>query len=455
MKKKYECLNCEGVMEVDIELDEKDIKCCEKPNLKLLWVSQIEGDPKIAFGKCYEDIIEVLKYYLDLPEDYYKFLAVWIIGTYFHKHFSSFPFLFFNAMRGSGKTRTLLLISHLASMGDGSVLNDVTEAVLFRTAQGTTTCIDELETIRSKEKSVLRQLLNSAYKKGVKVKRMREIRKDGKQERVAEEFEPYIPIAMANIRGLDEVLEDRAFTLVLDKSSNPRITKKAEDFSENDKIREIKRDLVSFMSILHSVVSKKNYIREWNNYINSLYNDTNNIYTYTTHTTQTTTLNNKEDKIRLLEQEELFNKINESGVDGRNFELLFPLLIVSYELGDEVFNDILRIGVELINQKKKEETSESVDVSLIEYVATMEEQTRFSYLPMKSVLSGFRSYLGETNIEDTWLNIKWLGRALKRLNLIGDKRRLAGGREVILNLDKAKQQLKRFKNDIPNKMPKM
>jgi hypothetical protein len=56
-------------------------------------------------------------------------------------------------------------------------------------------------------------------------------------------------------------------------------------------------------------------------------------------------------------------------------------------------------------------------------------------------------YIGESDDEDAWLNDKWLGRALKRLNLIIDKRRFAQGRQVTLDCDKAKKQLKIFKGD--------
>ena len=43
--------------------------------------------------------------------------------------------------------------------------------------------------------------------------------------------------------------------------------------------------------------------------------------------------------------------------------------------------------------------------------------------------------------DDKWLNEKWLGRALKRLKLIVDKRRLGSGIEVTLDIKKAKQKV--------------
>src|SRR3989304_10008157 len=70
-------------------------------------INKEEIDPKIELGICYENIIEVIKKYMDMPEEQIKIVSVWIIGTYFHDCFDTYPFLFLNAMRGSGKTRLL------------------------------------------------------------------------------------------------------------------------------------------------------------------------------------------------------------------------------------------------------------------------------------------------------------------------------------------------------------
>ena len=57
--------------------------------------------------RSYVQVKEILREYMDLDERYYSLVSVWIIGTYFHKQFPSYPYLFFNAMKGSGKTRML------------------------------------------------------------------------------------------------------------------------------------------------------------------------------------------------------------------------------------------------------------------------------------------------------------------------------------------------------------
>jgi hypothetical protein len=140
-----------------------------------------------------------------------------------------------------------------------------------------------MEQVGSKEKQTLRELLNSAYKKGMKVKRMKKTKSKEGEEYVTETYEPYFPIAMANIWGMDEVLGDRSLTFVLEKSDNPEVTKKIEDFDTNPRILEIKRVLNELQCSLCSVVTSKNNIEDWNNYIDNQYNKY--IHTYTTITT--------------------------------------------------------------------------------------------------------------------------------------------------------------------------
>jgi len=46
---------------------------------------------------------------------------------------------------------------------------------------------------------------------------------------------------------------------------------------------------------------------------------------------------------------------------------------------------------------------------------------------------------------EEWINPKWMGRALKRLDLVKEKKRVGKGTSIILNYDKAKKKIKMFK----------
>ena len=427
----YECTKC-------LALNTNKDKCisCGSLQLKLYaYDESAEIESRQKLNECYHSINQILKDYLDTSEDNYKIMSIWIIGTYFHKGFYSYPYLFFNAMRGSGKTRGLKLISNLGAKGDGSVQNNLTEAVLFRIEQGTTTCIDEVEQIGSKEKQTLRELLNSAYKKGMKVKRMRKGRDEkGGEKQIVEVFEPYFPICMANIWGMDEVLGDRSITLILEKSSNEAITKMIEDFDINPKIDEVKRTLKQISDVCDVTLRKKNIYQRWNNYIRSKYITSLTSYTYiTTQTTLTA---------QDIEFDELFNKIDKLGIAGRNLELFLPLLIVAEEVG--VLDELLEVCGKLSSAKKNEEYNLSKDVNVYEFVITQENEG-LNYLAIKDLTRMFRQFLGEEDNDDRWLNEKWFGRALKRLNLIIGNKKTNRGNQVVLNYNKAREKLKIFK----------
>jgi len=371
--------------------------------------------------ECYLNIIDMLKEYCDLKEEYYPLIATWIIGTYMHADFESFPFLFLNAMRGSGKTRTLKLIAKLSK--DGEVQASLTEAVLFRTKG--TLGLDEFEGLTRKGGENLRELLNAAYKKGTKVKRMKQKKnEDGDMEQVVEEFNVYRPIVMANIWGMEEVLGDRCITLVLEKSNNNRITHLIEIYEQS----QIYKDTVKMLkecSLCNVVVPWKVY-REWNKFVTTNYiNDTN---TYTSYTTTTYT-----------NYTNLFEKLIKIDMNGRDLELTMPLLLIAEQISEKAFEDVLFAVKNYINDKRDDQFAESLDVSLIDFVA---QETEFSWQRVKDIHTKFLNFVQKTENE---LDVRWIGRALKRLNLRKEYRRVSGGVQVQLNIEKAAEKIKMFK----------
>ena len=219
MKNIYFCDNCQSRIEIERDKDIKDYSCCKKSDLKYM-ASTFEDEEiekaKEGFKAAYQRIISIMDYYIDIKLENKKIIALWILGTYLHDQFETYPYLFLNAMKGSGKTRTLKVISHLAAGSDGSVYNSLTEASIFRMPKHSTLCLDEFEQVGSREKQALREVLNSAYKRGGKVVRVKKVKTNGEEKQVSESFEPFFPVAMANIWGMDETLGDRALTLILE-----------------------------------------------------------------------------------------------------------------------------------------------------------------------------------------------------------------------------------------------
>jgi len=84
-----------------------------------------------------------------------------------------------------------------------------------------------------------------------------------------------------------------------------------------------------------------------------------------------------------------------------------------------------------------------VDTSkvLIEFVSKQDN----SWFPIKSLAYIFREYIHTEEDENQWINARWLGRALKRLNLVVQKKRMGEGIQVILDVEKAKKKMEMFK----------
>jgi hypothetical protein len=325
-------------------------------------------------------------------------------------------------MKGSGKSRLLRLITYLSR--DGAMLNSLTEAVLFRTKG--TLGVDEFEGISRKGSEALRELLNSAYKKGIKVKRMRKKKTNEGEEQVVEEFDVYRPIVLANINGIDSVLGDRCIPMILDKSSNPKFTKKMEIYETDTLIQKFKS--FPFEECRKwRVGAPRNVYIEWNHYVSYRYDTRDTILSTDTRDTRDTTL---------------FNKLDEINIDGRSLELCFPLLIVSSWFGDEMLQKTLEIFKEINDERKKEDLIESLDVSLIEFVSQQVQHTKPTFILLKEIVQKFREF---TQVQDEWINENWMGKALKRLNLIKDKIRRNYGRLILMDIEKAQEKIKMFR----------
>lgn len=427
-------------VEETFKKDEKDIKGFTGLNKKIDWKKEVESlkeieDPKKALEllkTTYHQIVDILKEYLDMDEKYYSLVAIWIIGTWIHKEFETFPYLYINAMRGSGKTRLLKLISALSK--DGEILSSLSEAVLFRGTE--TLCIDEFERIAGKEKANLRELLNVAYKKGAKVKRMRKTTQKGGENYEVEVFDVFRPMAMANIWGIEEVLGDRCISIIMERSQKKEVIRLIENFNQNPVILEIKNNFSQIWCSLCSVVTNKQYTHHWNNYIknNLKSNTTTTLTTYNTYITDTTLTTHIQ---------QLFDKIERSQIDGRNLELAFPLFIIAEMIGEETLDDLIQTIEFIIKERKIEEATESRDMLVYDFVSQQQEQDDF--IGMVKLTNQFRTFVGEEDQESKWITTRWVGRALKRLSLYTNKRRMGHGIEVILNVKKAKEKIKMFK----------
>lgn len=394
----------------------------------------------------YQRILLILDTFIDTPKENKELLAVWIIGTYFHKQFSSFPRLFVNAMKGSGKSRLLQLLKALC--WNASVQANMSEAVLFRNASKQTLLFDESESITNKEKSAMRELLNAGYKKGVDVKRMRKsITKDGEQQ-IVETFDLYGPVALANISGMEDVLGDRCISIILEKSKDPSKILLLEDFDKNIIIRDIKYALTLIQCSWCSVDDARNMnkgaidIGKYNLYTLNTLSYTSTLTTLTTLYHLKPLLLEEEQDFRLTEKEiDFYQKLHEIKIDGRNLEIFFPLLNLASMISEDVFEQIKEIAKNYVEERSKQDQLENTDWSFTDFIARQQSDLR--YIPVSEIIFKFKEFYAADDVE--WLNSRWIGQALRRLRLSVNKRRMGKGVEYILNVAKAQDKLKLFK----------
>ena len=132
---------------------------------------------------------------------------------------------------------------------------------------------------------------------------------------------------------------------------------------------------------------------------------------------------------------------------GRNLELFFPLLITASLFHESIFEEILKIAVKLNSVKREDEFAESKDISLIEFISTC-DRLRFEPIFIHDLLRQFKEFVGvHSEEEDKWINNNWLGLAIKRLQLIANRKRVTKGVLVWLNVDKAKSRINMFRTN--------
>lgn len=367
----------------------------------------------------YNSICTAIKYYLDMPDDTISMLSIWIISTHFHSKFNTFPLLYFNAMKGSGKSRILKLISHLGLGCRGEITASISEASLYR-ADKRVICIDEFELSRQ-EKNELVLFLNSAYKKGSRVNRSESSEK-GKSSFDQVSFDLYRPVVIANINGLDSVLEDRALIIILEHSFDDSITRKIEDYEYRLK------DLINELKTLSSDGSDRSdmndsmsaYINNWNDYVDS-----------------------RKGHVKPLSLVSLpsschkfYENVYDANLSGRTLELCFPLLLVASIISEDVFNNLLSIFKKTA-KIRRQSNLEDIHVQIYRFISTKLKDTFYN---PTLLFNEFQSFCAVP----TSMNVSSFSKALNRLLLISDTKRDSKQRTIKLDIDKAKLKIGLF-----------
>jgi len=108
--------------------------------------------------------------------------------------------------------------------------------------------------------------------------------------------------------------------------------------------------------------------------------------------------------------------------------------------------ETLKTAEKLVLERKGEDVMENRDVSLLDFISTNVENYEGEFISVTNLLKQFKEYVLNEDEDDKYLNTRWLGRALKRLSLIKEKRRLSRGVDVMINIEKAKEKIKLFRD---------
>lgn len=339
-------------------------------------------------------ILEELKHqfalYIEFPEiECYHFFPIWILATYLHPLFKAYPYVYIGGVSQTGKSKTLNVCKCLAF---NSILSgNMSTASLFRLIQNNkcTMLIDETEKLSNPERAEdFRNILLNGYKQGSLIYR---VEKEGDKQ-VINSFEPYSPKMLANIQGLEDVLESRCIGFIMKRTLNKEVGER--EVTESDK--------------------------EWQILRNELYKF------IMTHW--------KEIKV-------IYDEIsNDTGLKNRDWELWKPIFVIAKFIDESDVNDgsIYKEMVELALRKSKEAKDENVTnntdyllAEVLRKIALQDEDVK--YVAIGSIKDALMEYFDD---EPKWLNSKWVGRAIRRLGF-KEARRLGTHREILIKENEA------------------
>jgi len=340
-------------------------------------------------SEVYESVRQAWQRYIEFDnQDFYDLIALWSIGTYFFHLFNTYPYIYVGGLKRTGKTKILTVASFLCF--NAIFTNNISTASLYRLTQSgrCTLLLDETEKLSSKERAEeLRNLLLAGYKKGAPVYRTE--KKSG-ERLTPEAFNVYTPKIICNISGIEDVLEDRCIPIIMKRGKNRDIINREPDGAEQTWIK-IRDNL--YMLYLQ-------YASEFS--VDSAHN-----------------------AVSVAEVKEL---------SSRDLELWRPLLHLAaffdkYNPQLNLSEKIMKLAKEITSEKQTENITETGEYILVQTLLKIVDEDRF--YPLAEIKKEMAGAFDEVQ---SWLQTKWIGRALKRLGF-KEKRRVGRGVEYRLTPD--------------------
>jgi hypothetical protein len=379
-------------------------------------VDYVKGDREADPVQVLEQVMKEYETFIEFSDEREYFLHIlWDVGTYFHHLFNSYPYLYIGGIKRCGKSKLLTLHSLLAFNAFFS--SNMSVSSIYRLIQNTrgTLLIDETEKLSNPDRAQeFRSILLSGYKKGAVVYR---VEKAHGETLVPEAFEVFGPKALANIQGVEDVLEDRCIVTIMKRGKNKKVTD-----SEINVHSEHYSELRHRLHIL--------YLRFWR--------EVKEIYDKISEHSELSEL------VNILNMDPsnnaiLYNRAVEH-LTARELELWRPIFAIAKFFDnhirgkDNVLNRfasspstlcslMFELAVEKAGQKHLENVTETGEVILVQVLMKLYEYD--GYYRVKDIVEAMS---GQFDEEQKWLNTRWVGNALKRLGFT-EKRRVGTGYE--------------------------
>jgi len=340
----------------------------------------LDGAPTPNPMEVFLKIRNIYEYYIDFSDnEAYDFFSLWSIGTYIYTIFQSYPYVYLHGMKAVGKSKCIALTNCIVFNAIFS--GNMTTPTIFRLIEdhGCTLLIDETEKLSSRERQEdFRNILLNGYKFGARAYRTEEKNNSGSYK--VKGFDLYSPKMLANISGLDDVLEGRCIRFILKKTHNKEICN-----------RDIKTD-----SLLWGEIRDDLYVialTQWKE-IKKIY-----------------------DELK-----------NDSDIVDRDWELWKPIFAIAKFIGSDLFERMKLLAKVKSTEAHNENVSDTLEYLLVRALLKIVEKDDFYKIKL------IRSKMTESyDEEQDCLTHRWIGAALKRLGFI-EKRRIGDGTEVRLTV---------------------
>lgn len=172
--------------------------------------------------------------------DYLNVCLIWSLGTYFYKIFEHYPYLDFNATKGSGKSKALSILECICY--NAYMTYHLTGPAWTRMveSQGCTLLIDEQEDLQDPEKEHsenLTAILRAAFKTDAQSIINTQTKGSSWMPKI---YDVGVPVSLAHIKPLHEITADRTIPIPMLKSTNPEINDA--DVNKDDEIWTVVRN---------------------------------------------------------------------------------------------------------------------------------------------------------------------------------------------------------------------